>query len=162
MRILYLIDSGTYRYHKELIGDFLDVTGGEVMDIPDDGMRQMKFNDVKKYGADVIITFDGIGLDFRTVSDTLSLNNLYSRMAHILFHKLSFYDRKILIRQNLSMFTYIPNDEDPDAAGGKYEDIPNIRSFGVFSYKIYNEAEREKNRETIREWWDDFKREAML
>ncbi len=162
MKILYLTDTDRYQYHKELAGEFLEITGGEVMDIPDDGNRQMKFFDVKNAAADVIITFDGTGLDFRTVSDTLSLNNLYARMAHILFHKPSFYEQKILIRQNLSMFTYIPNNEDPASFSGKYEDIPNVRLFGEFSYKPYNDEEKKMNRETIRAWWDDFKKEAML
>ncbi len=162
MKILYLIDSSTYKYHKDIIKVFLEVTGGEVLDLPDDGGRQMKFFDVKEAGADLIITFDGVGLDFRTVSDTLSLNNLYARMAHILFHKLSFYDQKLLRRQNLSMFTYIPDSEDIAACRDKYEDIPNMYSFGEFYYKADNESERMANRKTIEAWWDDFKREAML
>lgn len=162
MKVLYLIDSGKYKYHRDLIGEFLDVTGGDVLDIPDDGTRQMKFFDVKDAGADVIITFDGTGLDFRTVSDTLSLNNLYARMAHILFHRPSFYDKTLFRLENLSMFMYIPAEEDTKDLGGKYPDLPNIRNMGKFYYKAGNESERETNKESIKRWWDDFRKEAMI
>ena len=162
MKILYLIDSGTFKYHKELAEEFRSITGGEVLDIPDDASRQMKFFDVKGAGADVIITFDGTGLDFRTVSDTLSLNNLYARMAHILFHKPSFYDKALFRLENLSMFMYIPAGEDTKDFGDRYPGVPNIRSMGEFYYKSDNDKEREINRQSVKTWWDDFRKEAMI
>ncbi len=162
MKVLYIIDGEKYKYHRDLVGQFLDVTGGEVLDIPDDDMRQMRFGEVGEAGADVIVTFDGVGLDFRTVSDTMSLNNLYARMAHILFHKPSFYDSTLFRRQNLSMFTYIPSGEDTQDFSEKYPEIPNIRNFEECYYKADSNEEREVNAAAIRNWWDGFRKEAML
>ncbi len=162
MNILYLTDSRQFGYHKDLIKDFLSVTGGEVFDLSDDYAKAKKYQDIENFGADVIITFDGAGLDYRTVMDTLSFNNLFARMAHILFHKPSFYGQMLELRQNLSMFTYIPCTEDLSSCRTRYPEIPNLNEFGKCFYKADNEKEHETNRETVRAWWDDFKREAML
>ena len=83
-------------------------------------------------------------------------------MAHILFHKPSFYGQMLNYRQNLSMFTYIPYTEDLMACREQYPDIPNLYLFGKFYYKADNETERETDKNTISLWWEEFKRDAML
>ena len=162
MKILYITDSKKYKYHNEIIGDFLSVTGGEVLDLPIDDSREMKYFDVANAKADVIITLDCAGLDFMTVTDTLSLNNLNARMAHIMFHQPSFYGQVLNFRQNLSMFTYVPAEEDAERYRRIYEEVPNILNFCEFDYKACNEEEHLSNRANIQKWWDSFKKDAML
>ena len=162
MKILYLTDSKKYKYHKEIIEDFLSVTGGDVIDLPTGDDREMRYFDVVDADPDVVITFDCAGMDFLTVTDTLSLNNIYARMAHILFHQPSFYGQVLNLRQNLSMFTYLPASEDPERYRRIYEDVPNILIFPEFNYKACNDEEHLSNKEFIRKWWEEFKKDAMI
>ena len=84
------------------------------------------------------------------------------RVAHILFHKPDHYGRNLKVRQNLSMFTYIPNGSDAEAVQAVYPEVPNIEEFVPISYKPADDKERKENIESIKRWWNDFKREAML
>ncbi len=162
MKILYLINTKEFNYHKNLVKDFISVIPGDVIDMSVGGPLDTKYYDIEEAKADVIITFDGSGLDLRTVTDTLSLNNLYSRMAHILFHKPSFYGQLLFKRQNLSMFTFVPKGEDIGECYRKYPEVPNIMEFCELYYKTENDDEHKINRSGIRQWWDIFKKEAML
>ncbi len=161
MKIIYLIDSKKYNYHKTLAADFAGITGGEIIDTAkaDPGRQYYEISDK---GPDAVITFDLAGHVFRTGNDTLSLNNIYARFAHILFHRSDHYGHELKKRQNLSMFTYIPKGEDITSYRKNYPEVPNIAEFVPISYKPANDKEREENRQNIKHWWDDFKRDAML
>ncbi len=161
MKTVYLIDSSKYGYHKGILADFTDIVPGEVYDLAFDE-NEIMYNDIAGSGADVIITFDTSGFSYRTVMDALSFNNIYARFAHILFHKPDYYKSTIKDRQNLSMFMYIPNGEDVSACETLCPDVPNIREFGPFRYKASTEEEHEINKDTVRKWWEEFKKEAML
>lgn len=162
MKIIYLINSKEYNYHKSLADDFVSVTGGDIVDMGDGTNLGMRYYEIEKMASYVIITFDLAGHLLRTGNDSLSLNNIYARSAHILFHKPDHYGRNLKVRQNLSMFTYIPNGGDAEAVRAGYPEIPNIDEFVPISYKPADDKEREENIENIKRWWDDFKREAML
>ena len=162
MKVIYLINSKEYNYHKSLAVDFSGVTGGDVIDMGDGSNLGMRYYEIEKMAPDVIITFDLAGHLLRTGNDSLSLNNIYARSAHILFHKPDHYGRNLKVRQNLSMFTYIPNGSDAEAVRTGYPEIPNIDEFVQISYKPADDKEREDNIENIKRWWNDFKREAML
>lgn len=161
-KIVYLIDSKNYNYHMEIVNDFVCVTGGSIIDMGDGTNLGTRYYEIEDNSPDVIITFDLAGHPLRTGNDTLSLNNIYSRVAHILFHKTTHYGRDLKARQNLSMFTFVPNGEDVETVKANCPEVPNIEEFVHFSYKPEDNKEREKNIENIRCWWDDFKREAML
>ena len=162
MNIIYLIDSKEYNYHKSLADVFSGVTGGTVIDMGDGTNLGMRYYEIEKLSPDVIITFDLAGHLLRTGNDSLSLNNIYARSAHILFHKPEHYGRNLKARQNLSMFTYIPNGGDAEAVRAEYPEVPNIEEFVPISYKPADDKERKENIENIKRWWDDFRREAML
>ncbi len=162
MKILYLINTKQYGYHKNLIKDFTDITGGEVINMSDGIDLGSIYGQIAAVSSDVVITFDLAGHILRTGSDTLSLNNIYARMAHILFHKTDFYGQDIKARQNLSMFTYIPNSEDPEICRERLIGIPNISRFVGIDYKTSSAAQHEANRANIAIWWDQFKKDAML
>ena len=162
MKIIYLINSKEYNYHKSLAKDFVSVTGGEVIDMGDGTNLGIRYYQIEDITPDVIITFDLAGHALRTGNDMLSLNNVYARFAHILFHKPDHYGRALKARQNLSMFTYIPNGQDVDAAKAVFAEAPNINEFVPVIYKSPNDKERSDNIENIKRWWDDFRREAML
>ncbi len=162
MIILYLINSKEYIYHKSLVEDFVGVTGGEVIDMGDGTNLGDRYHEIDGMASDVIITFDLAGHILRTGNDTLSLNNIYARFAHILFHKTDHYGRDLKERQNLSMFTFVPNGTDVEAFLSTYDEIPNIEQFVPFNYKPSDYKEREENIAQIRRWWDDFRKEAMI
>ncbi len=161
MKILYLIDSDKYNYHRRLADDFISVTGGSIIDTAgaDPGKQ---YYDIAGESPDVVITFDLAGHIFRTGNDTLSLNNIYARFAHILFHRSSHYGRELKARQNLSMFTFIPSGEDVGSYRRDLPDVPNIDSFVNIRYKPDNNTEHKENLANITRWWSDFKRKAML
>ncbi len=162
MKVIYLINSKEYGYHKKLAEDFINVTGGEVIDMGDGinlGIRYYEINDIS---PDVVITFDLAGHVLRTGNDTLSLNNIYARFAHILFHKPEHYGRDLKARQNLSMFTFVPNGTDVAAFMSTYDEIFNMEQFVPFDYKSSDDKNREENMTQIRRWWDVFRKEAML
>lgn len=161
MKILYLIKSREFPYHKEIIKDFLVHVPGEVYDLSE-GDPDLIYKDMETLNPDVVITFDYTGYEFRTISDTLSLNNMYAKMAHILFHKASYYGRKLYDRQNLSMFTFLPKGGNIEACREQYREVPNISEFGEFYYRASNEREHSINQDTVTNWWEQFKKEAMI
>ena len=162
MTIVYLIDSKKYNYHKSLANDFVSVTGGSIVDMGDETNPGSRYYEIEDMSPDVIISFDLAGHLLRTGSDSLSLNNIYARFAHILFHKTGHYGRDLKARQNLSMFTFIPNGENVETVKSNYPEVPNVEEFVSISYKPADDREREKNIESIKCWWNDYKREAML
>lgn len=162
MNIIYLINSKEYNYHKKVAEDFVSVTGGSVIDMGDGTNLGARFYEINGKRPDVIITFDLAGHVLRTGNNTLSLNNIYARFAHILFHKTDHYGRDLKARQNLSMFTYVPNGADIEAVRTAYPEAPNIEEFVPFAYKPADDKERDSNAENLRRWWDDFRKEAML
>ena len=162
MNIIYLINSKEYNYHNSLVADFVSVTGGEVIDMGDGTDLGTRYHQIEGMAADVMITFDLAGHVLRTGNDTLSLNNMYARFAHILFHKTDHYGRSLRARQNLSMFTYIPNGQDVKEAGSDLDEVPNIEEFVPVIYKSPDDKEHNDNIESIKRWWDDFRKEAML
>ncbi len=162
MNIVYLINSKDYNYHKSLAEDFVSVTGGNIIDMGDGTQLGVRFYEISDMKPDVIITFDLAGHSLRTGNDTLSLNNIYARFAHILFRKTDNYGRDLKARQNLSMFTYVPNGADIEAVRTAYPEVPNIEEFVPFVYKPTDDKEREENAENLRRWWDVFRKDAML
>ena len=162
MTVLYLINNKEYNYHMDLKECFADIIPGEVFDVSDEEYRGRRFNEIEAKNADVIITFDGSGLELRTTTDSLSLNNIYARFAHILFHKPSYYGQLLGKRQNLSMFTYVPEGTDVIELGQQFPEIPNLFEFGEFYYKPQSDHEKDVNRKTVESWWEEFKKEAMI
>ncbi len=162
MKVIYLINSKEYGYHKTLIPDFTQTVPGEVFDMSDGTDLATRYGQINDTDADVVITFDLAGHILRTGSDTLSLNNLAARMAHILFQRTQMYAEDIKARQNLSMFLYLMNGEDVAGCRARLEEVPNISEFCAIERKAGSEEEHEKNRHSIALWWEEFKKEAML
>ncbi len=162
MKVLYLTDSSRFNYHKNLVADFTEVIPGDVYDMSDGKPLGERYYEIEGAKPDVIITFDLAGHVLRTGSDTLSLNNVYARMAHILFQNTDRYGADLRARQNLSMFTYIPEGSDVAAARCKYAEVPNILEFVPVERNPQTDEQHEKNREMIKIWWDEYKKEAML
>ncbi len=162
LTIIYLINTKEYNYHRSLSDDFISVTGGSFIDMGDVTDLGVCYHEMENIRPDVVITFDLAGHVLRTGSDTLSLNNIYTKCAHILFHRPDHYGRSLKARQNLSMFTYIPAGSDTKAARNDFPEVPDIREFVPVSYKPADDHEREENITNIKRWWDDFCKEAML
>ena len=138
------------------------MTGGEVIDMGDGTNFGERYYEINDMTPDVVITFDLAGHILRTGNDMLSLNNIYARFAHILFHKTDHYRRDLKARQNLSMFTFVPKGTDVAAASLSYNEVFNIEEFVPINYKPNSDKEREDNIAGIKSWWDDFRKEAMV
>ncbi len=162
MKVLYLINSSKFNYHKNLAGDFTGVTGGDVLDMSDGKPLGERYYEIEGKKADVIITFDLAGHVLRTGNDTLSLNNIYARMAHILFQNTDRYGTDIKARQNLSMFMYIPEGSDVTSVREKCTQVWNIFIFPPIERNPQNDEQHEENRKEIKSWWEAYKKEAML
>ena len=162
MKLIYLIDSAKYPYHKRVIMDFTDVIPGKVLDMSDGVPYGNRYRQIDEADPNVVITLDLAGHVLLTGNGTLSLNNIYARIAHILFHGPQHYGRDLKARQNLSMFTYIPSGEDAGKCGSSLPEVPNVMSFVPFDYKADDEAEHAVNRDNIAKWWEEFKKDAML
>lgn len=161
-KTLYLINTKEYPYHKNIVSDFTKVIPGEVIDMSQGSPLHEIYYEIEKKSPNVVITFDLAGFELRTGSDTLSLNGLYARMAHIIFSKKNVNSSNLKLRQNLSMFTYIPEGIGVDEVKRTCPEVPNISNFVQFIYRADNVDEHEMNQNSIRRWWDDFKRDAML
>lgn len=162
MEILYLINTKEYNYHKNLAEEFGKIMPGRVLDMSDGTPFGDRYYDIEEMDPDVVITFDLAGHVLRTGNDTLSLNNIYARFAHILFHKPEFYGNDLGSRQNLSMFTYVVNGEDLVSFRNQFPEIPNVSEFPEVFYKADSESEHEQNRKAVSAWWEDFRKDAML
>ena len=162
MKVLYLTDSSRFNYHKNLVTDFNEVMPGDVFDISDGRPLGELYYEIEGAKPDVIVTFDLAGHVLRTGTDTLSLNNIYARMAHILLQNTDRYRADLRARQNLSMFTYIPEGSDLLTVREKYTEVPNILEFVPVERNPQTDEQHKKNREMIKIWWEEFKKEAML
>lgn len=162
LTIIYLINTKEYNYHRSLSTDFVGVTGGSVIDMGDGTDLGVRYHEIENARPDVIITFDLAGHILRTGNDALSLNNIHTKCAHILFHKPDHYGRDLKVRQNLSMFTYIPSGSDTKDVRNDLSEVPYVEEFVPVSYKPADDREREENTVNIKHWWDDFCKEAML
>lgn len=162
MRVLYLINSKEYNYHLRMAEDFCTVIQGNILDMADGTPLGDRYYEIEKMQPEVIITFDLAGHLLRTGNDTLSLNNICARSAHILFQRFDRYGKDLKCRQNLSMFTYFVKGEDTLSFRERFSEIPNICEFVPVAYKADNEEDRAENRRNIKIWWEGFKREAML
>lgn len=162
MKILYLIDEKKYSYHKYLVKLFLPIIPGEVYDMSGLDALYEKFNYIRDYSPNVIISFDLAGFELRTVDNTLSLNGIYCRQANILFQKATVYGQDLMHRQNLSMYTYVCAKDDSDKLKETYREVPNIYRMPEIWYKPSNNIQEETNKENIKKWWDEFKKEARL
>ena len=162
MRVLYLINSKEYKYHLRLSEDFCTVIPGNVLDMADGTPLGDRYYEIEEKHPDAVITFDLAGHALRTGNDTLSLNNICARFAHILFQKADRYGNDMKYRQNLSMFTYFAKGEDTSIFREKFSEISNICEFVPIVYKADNEEKRAENRRNIKIWWEGFKEEAML
>ena len=132
------------------------------MDMSDGTDLGERYYEIEEMRPNAVVTFDLAGHSLRTGNDTLSLNNLYARFAHILFQRADRFGSDLKCRQNLSMFTYFSNSDDIESCREHFSEIPNIREFVSIIYKPDNEKDRDDNRMKIRAWWDKFKKEAML
>ncbi len=132
------------------------------MDMGDGTDPAKRYYEIEKMSPKVLITFDLAGHILRTGTDTLSLNNIYARFAHILFHNPEYYGNELKARQNLSMFTYIPSDIDLTLYNSRFPGVPNIDAFMPIIRKPETEKEHADNRKNIKCWWDGFQKEAML
>ncbi len=162
MKILYLINTKEHDYHRLLITDFSGVIPGDVIDMADGCNLGKRYHEIEAADPDVVITFDAAGFELRTGNDTLSMNNISARMAHILFHKSEKYADELKYRQNLSMFTFIPKDEDLKECIKSFPAVPNILKLTEISTRPESVEEHDQNRTNIRTWWELFKKEAML
>ncbi len=162
LTITYLINTKEYDYHRRLAGDFVSVTGGSVIDMGDETDLGLRYHEIENVRPDVIITFDLAGHILRTGNDSLSLNNIYTKCAHILFHSPDHYGCDLRARQNLSMFTYIPGGNDIDTVRAEFSEVPNIDEFVPVSCKSAGDPECKENAINIKRWWDNFCKEAML
>ena len=162
MNILYLTNTKQYSYHKKMADDFIIVTGGRLINIADEPDLGQCYHNISGSDPDVIITFDLAGHVFRTGTDKLSLNNIYARFAHILFHKPDYYGHDLKTRQNLSMFTYVPLGMLSDSLRKELSEVPNILEFVQIDYKSDTVDSRNDNQNNISLWWNDFRKAAML
>lgn len=162
MMILYLINTKEYNYHRALAEDFRQTAPGKVLDMSDGTSFGDRYYEIEEMAPDVVITFDLAGHVLRTGNDTLSLNNIYARFAHILFHKPEYYGSDLKCRQNLSMFTYVTNGEDPISFREQFPDVPNVSEFPQIYYKADSDSEHEQNRKAVSAWWEGFRKDAMI
>lgn len=162
MKILYLIDTKKYTYHKNIIEDFKTVIDGEVMDLSNISDLGSAYHSIDQFKPNVIIIFDLIGHEFKTGNGTLSLNGIYCRIANVLFQKVQVYGNETKLRQNLSSFMYISERDDVILVKDNCPDVPNIDYLKGIQYKISSEEEHLENQNKISLWWQDFKKEAMI
>lgn len=159
MRIAYVINSKQYNYHKSVLSDFTAVIPGEVYDLAEWNYRIV--SEIVQNDFDVIIFFDLVGHVYRTTSDTLSFNELTSRVAHILFRRTEEYVN-IGYRQNISSFMYISKRDDIGRVKNKCDEVPNIEYFEDFKYKAESGDEHDMNRDSIKKWWGRFLEDARI
>lgn len=162
MKVLYLINSSKFNYHEGLADDFTAVVPGRVLDMADGTPLDKRYYEIEGEAPDVIITFDLAGHVLRTGSDTLSLNNIYAKMAHILFRNADHYGKELTARQNLSMFTFVPRGTDIGLIREKLTEVWNIQEFVPIERNARTDEEHAGNREMTASWWEGFRREAMI
>lgn len=140
MRVLMLINTSEYRYHEkfaEIISELDEVSSILVIDFAKEKIPHITFGKISDADVDIIINLDLVGFSLLTESDSISLNDINTRIVNILFHNNDFYGKQLKYRQNLSMFTYFSSYEKKDLKEIKKEfrNIPNAKEFCEFDYK---------------------------
>ncbi len=85
-----------------------------------------RYYTIRDMRADLIITLDMAGFEMKNIMGVISYDSLKCRMAHLLFDKAYKYSEKLECLQNLSMFTYIRQEEDADEFGKNWPTVPNV------------------------------------
>lgn len=159
MRVAYVINSEQYPYHKQILSDFESVVPGKIYDVAEWDYRIV--NEIVNCKYNVVIFFDLAGHQFRTTSDTLTFNKLTCRVANILFRRVEEY-MHVECRQNLSSFMYISRRDNLEQVKRRCVEVPNIFYFPEFRYKADSEEEHAFNMESVKVWWSDYIKEAMI
>lgn len=159
MKTAYIVNSAKYPYHRIVAEDFAKIIPGDLFDIAK--YEYQTINEVEAGEYDVVIVFDLVANDFRTTSDTLVINKLTAKIVTILFRKIEEYEA-VGYRQNLSSFMYISKRDDIKRIRQRYIEVPNIEYFPEFMYKADSSEEHERNLKCIKEWWLEYKKEAMI
>lgn len=162
MKILLIIDTKKYKYHNEIFVDFENAivnffeNRGEnslnVFDMGMEGLDYEKFSYIQNLSADLIVTLDCAGFDMTTTGDNLSYNNLTCRMAHVLIKNDASFSRFLKYRQNFSMYTYCPEDENMGIKQGKFPEITNIGEMKKLVYKNIDDEDHKDNVAKIEMW----------
>lgn len=177
MNILILSDTSKYSYHKNAIADLENVIFScqkdndrnsqvGIIDLSDNSPMNIHFRKVKSFNSDLIINLDFSGFIFRTEGESISLNDLHSRIVNIMFQKPEYYTDELSFRQNLSMFTYFPSrivaaENDLKILIDKYPNIPNIRIMCEYDYKAISDNDKEINLYNLRKWIGEMFEDVM-
>lgn len=159
MDIIILINSKLFDYHKHISDDFIQSIHNV---IPDSTIKIIDMNSnlflheifglIKEFKPQLLINFDYVGFSLHTESGTLSLNQLPMQCANIQFKSKSHYINELSFRQNFSMYTYIPKDENLNEYILEFPHITNFSYFCNITINNLNEYLNSKNKHSISKW----------
>ncbi len=134
------------------VSKFIGTIEVEVLDINPKKSDYACFTELRSNEPDLLITFDCTLFNILSTGDTLALNSLKCKCMHIIFEKTDIHSGELFLLQNCSMFTYVRSGEDIELLRNKYMQIPNLYNFCKVDYKAKMDADREKNREAMRDF----------
>ena len=169
MEVLFLINTKKYGYHSRIIKDFTEAVcdnyldaNCRIIDFAEATPLHELYNQIISNKSDLIITFDYSGFELTTEGDTLSLNTVPAKMAHILFQNIDRYRLEISYRQNFSMFTCISNNDDINNWKNVSENICNIEKFPELNIASDTEEVHISNKGNINKWINDFMKKLRI
>lgn len=166
MKIMFVINSKRYSYHKDILRNFTETAEGygifQTLDMGDNLSLSAKYDRIVKSECDLLISFDCAGFEFRTETNTLSYNNFGCRMAHILFRSMDEYREELRQQMNFSMFVFSERVDDVSAISERYPNIPNIELMERLEHSQCKNENIRKNRQIVMEWFRHIIEEAEL
>lgn len=177
MNVLILSNTTKYSYHKTVREDLENIISSYYhnndisyelykVDLACNKPMHVFFRTIRETNSDLIINLDFSGFVFRTEGESISLNDLHSRIVNIMFKKPDFYQDELSFRQNLSMFTYFPSrivaaENDLKVLIDKYPNIPNTRIMCEYDYKAISDSEKETNLHNLQKWIGEMFEDVM-
>jgi hypothetical protein len=157
MKIVFVINSKKYFYHKDMLRQFLisaEKYGTcRIIDLSVGTAFHMIYDEIEQSGCDLLISLDLAGFEFRTETNTLSYNNLGCRMAHVLFRGMHEYREELRQQMNFSMFLFSMREEDVAVMNDRYPNIPNVERIERMEYRHPAEEDMAKSRNIINKWF---------
>lgn len=129
MKVAFIINPKINKKHEQYIADIENAfpfsTEYKSIDMSVDKPLHEHFHELNSYGANLIVTMDGAGLEMRTEMDEPVLNQMPQRVMHLFFDKPYKYGSELSEFFNLSHYVFLNNGTDLDGFMAEHHNIPN-------------------------------------
>lgn len=129
MKVLFIIHSRNNKKHTSIVDTYKQGMGAgneyQVLDMACGKALHIIYQELQAARPDLVMTLDCAGFEMKTEMDSISLNKLTCRVAHLLFDAPYKYKNYLQEEFNLSHFFYFAVTSDLAKVQSMYPNLPN-------------------------------------